>query len=101
MIKDSLPKNDGSILKGSPHPSHFIFEINLGKSRIRHRTTLKLNFKIDSKSIGDEDIQVQSRSMSDPTLSDIDFKDKMAWVWSLDSGPPSILVQIHSVREAL
>ena len=30
--------------KGSPVHSHFIFEINVGKSRIRHRTTLKLNF---------------------------------------------------------
>ena len=29
--------------KGSPDQSHFIFEINVGKSRIRHRTTLKLN----------------------------------------------------------
>ena len=31
-----------TIIKGSPDPSHFIFEINFGKSRIRH-TTLKLN----------------------------------------------------------
>ena len=29
--------------KGSSDPSHFIFEINVGKSRIRHTTTLKLN----------------------------------------------------------
>ena len=28
-------------IKGSPDPSHFIFEINVGKIRIRHRTTLK------------------------------------------------------------
>ena len=33
-------------------------------------------------------IQFQSRSMSDPTLSDIDFKNEMAWVWSPDSGLP-------------
>ena len=32
------------IFKGSPDQSHFIFEINVGKGRIRHRTTLKLNF---------------------------------------------------------
>ena len=30
-------------IKGNSDPSHFIFEINVGKSRIRHRTTLKLN----------------------------------------------------------
>ena len=30
------------ILKGSPDQSHFIFEINVGKSRIRHKTTSKI-----------------------------------------------------------
>ena len=38
--------------------------------------------KIDSKSIEDDVIWIQSRSMSDPTLSDIDFKSKMALVWA-------------------
>ena len=33
-------------VKGSSDPSHFIFEINIGKSRIRHTTTLKLNDKV-------------------------------------------------------
>ena len=32
-----------SFIKGSSERSHFIFEINVGKSRIRHRTTLNLN----------------------------------------------------------
>ena len=41
-----------------------------------------MSFWIDSKSIEDYVIQIQSRSMSDPTLSDIDFKNKMAWVWT-------------------
>ena len=36
-----------SVFKGSPDPSHFIFEIKVGKSRIRHRTTLNLNNTID------------------------------------------------------
>ena len=39
-----------------------------------------MNFWIDSKSIEDDVIQIQSRSMSDPTSSDIDFKHKMALV---------------------
>ena len=30
-------------LKGSSDPNHFIFEINAGKSRIRHGTTLNLS----------------------------------------------------------
>ena len=39
--------------KGSSEQSHFIFEINVGKSRTRHTTTVKFNdefperFKID------------------------------------------------------
>jgi len=33
---------------------------------------------MDSKSIEDEVIQIQSRSVPDPPLSDIDFKNKMA-----------------------
>ena len=33
-----------------------------------------------SKSIEDDVIEIQSRSMSDPPLSDIDFKSKI-WVW--------------------
>ena len=32
-------------IKGSSDPSQFIFEINVGKSRIRHRTTLNLNIQ--------------------------------------------------------
>ena len=44
-------------IKGSLDLSHFIFEMNVGKTRIRHRTTLKLN---------DE--------FSKPTFSDMDFK---------------------------
>ena len=33
-----------NFITGSSDPSHFIFEINVGNSRIRHTTTLKLNF---------------------------------------------------------
>ena len=67
-------------IKGSLDQSHFIFEINVGKSRIRHITTLNLNdiSSIDFESIQKFIILFQSRCMSDPTLSDIDFKNKMA-----------------------
>ena len=40
-------------------------------------SALKLNFQIDLKSIEDKVINIQIRSMSDPTLSDIDPKNKM------------------------
>ena len=30
--------------KGNPNQSHFVLEINVGKDRIRHRMTLRLNF---------------------------------------------------------
>ena len=41
-----------------------------------------IKFEMDSTSIEDDVIQIQSRSMPDPPLSDIDFKNKMAWVWT-------------------
>ena len=34
-----------------------------------------MNSQIDSKPIEDDAIQIQSRPMLDPTLSDIDFKN--------------------------
>ena len=39
-----------------------------------------MNIKIVSKLIEDDVIQIQSRFMSDPSLSDIDFINNMAWV---------------------
>ena len=45
---------------------HFIFEINAGKGH--------------SKLIEDDVIQIQSRSILDPPLSDMDFENKIAWV---------------------
>ena len=62
--------------------SHFIFEINVGKRRIWHRTTLDLNDLIFNRFWVDLEIQFQSRSISDPPPSDIDFKSKMAWIWT-------------------
>ena len=62
----------------SPDLSHFIFEINVGIKRIRQRTTLQLNFLIDSKLTEDKVTYTQSRSGSDPPNSDIDFKNKMS-----------------------
>ena len=54
-------------LKDSSDSSQFNFEINVGKNR--------MNFQIDSKSIEDDVIQIQGRSMSYPTFSGIDFKN--------------------------
>ena len=36
-------KNRFKLVQGIPVPSDFTFEINVGKRRIRHRTTLNLN----------------------------------------------------------
>ena len=54
-------------------PDHSIVEINAGKRRIRHATTLKLNDELPTQNRLDSPIQ--SRYMSDPFLSDIDFKN--------------------------
>ena len=42
--------------KASSDPSHFICEINVGKSRIRHRTTMNLNDAIFNQFWDDLDI---------------------------------------------
>ena len=67
-------------LKGSSDPTHFSLEIDVENSRFRHTTTLNLNHAIFNRFWVDLEIQFQSRSMSDPTLSD--FKNKMDWVWT-------------------
>ena len=61
---------------GSSDPSHFIFEINVGKSRINDA---EIEWRISRST---QKIRIQSRSMSDPPFLDIDFKNKMAWVWT-------------------
>ena len=70
-------------LKGSSDPNHSIFEINVGKSRIRHRTTLNFNKRHFQSILSPSRIQFQSRSLSDPTFSDIYCKNIMALVWRL------------------
>ena len=75
-VNFKVSSQEESFLKGSPCSSHFIFPTNVGNRRIRHKTTLKLNFLIDSKSIEEDVSQIQSRSMSDPT-----FPSKMVWLW--------------------
>ena len=40
LTDDLIPQ---ILFKGSPDLNHLIFEINVGKGRIRHKTTLNLN----------------------------------------------------------
>ena len=67
--------DDIEIKGDSPWTVHalLLFEINVEKRRIRHGTTLEF---------GSIEIEIQNRSMSVPTLSDIDFKNKLSWVWT-------------------
>ena len=78
-ISWSIHNEKSSILEF--YKNHFILEINLGKSRTRHPTTLKWKDELTQN-------RLKSRSMSDPNLSDIDFENKKTWVWSPDSGLP-------------
>ena len=58
-----------------------------------------MNFWIDSKSIEDDVIQIQSRYMSDPTLCDIDFKNKTLQILSTCARPKkkkSVKVSVKS-----
>ena len=53
------------MIKDSSDPSHFAFEINVGRERIRHRTTLSFNDAFFNRFGVDLEI---------PTLSDVDLK---------------------------
>ena len=57
-----------------------------------------MNFKIASKSIV---IQIQSRSMSDPLLSDIDFKNKMVWTTSLNFLSDNFCLTVQTSRSRI
>ena len=67
----------------SSDPSHFISDINVGKSRIRHWTTLELNDEFpDRLKIQTSNSESFFVGWSDPdrNVSNIDFENKMDWV---------------------
>ena len=84
--------------KGSPYPSHFIFEINVGKKRIRHRTTLHLNLhsimsRFRNSSFNFREVLCRIRLF--PTII-----SKMDWVWTtLKCYLPDILIVNYSSFE--
>ena len=51
-----------------------------------------------SKPTESDVIGIQNRYMSDPTLSDIEYNNKMAWVWSPDSGLPLKMTKMFQIR---
>ena len=77
-----------------------IFLKVVGKSRIRHRTTLNLNDAISNQFWVDLEIQFQSRSMSDPTLSEINFKILPATATFLKE-PVHSLVSVRVVYQVI
>ena len=78
--KRQLNSQESSGFKGSSDPSPYIFEINVGKSRIRHTTTLNDEFlnrlKIDWRWRSNSE-SVLSRIRLFPTLI-----SKIKWLWS-------------------
>ena len=85
--------------KSSLCPSHFIFDINVGKRRIRHTTTLKLDDEFLNRLKIDLRFKLRvviCRIYFFPTLI-----SKMAWVWTTlkilsifqdfdDDSPPNV-----------
>jgi len=71
-----------STLKVAQTEAIYLLKSMTGKvgSDIGPNLKLKDKFQDRSKSIEDDGIQIQNRSLSDPPLSDIDFKNKMVWV---------------------
>jgi len=95
--KKSSKKFSGWFFKGSPSLNHFIFKNQCRKRSNPTYNDSELEWWISWSTQNRLQIAIQSRSMSDPTFSDIDFKNKMALVWSSDYELPLILpqMQIH------
>ena len=70
-------------LKGSSDSNHFIFEINVGKKRIRYNNDSEIKFELIVR------LEVYWRCRHrklesvyvGSVFSDIDFLNLMAWVW--------------------
>ena len=80
MVPGQNSKSRYLTLKGSPDPSHYIFEISVGKRRIRHRTTLNLNLQAILSWCGNSPFNfrfVICRIRLFPTLI-----SKIKWLWS-------------------
>ena len=80
--RQSRPDFSWLKFKGSPDSSHFTFVINFGKSRIQHITTLSLNFQPVFSQPRNSSFNFRVVLCRIRLSSDIDFKNKMAWVWT-------------------
>ena len=62
-----------------------------------------MNFEVNSKSISDVLFQtlIQCRSMSDPNLFDIDFENKMTWIWTILNKVLNLMIdESHFIKTA-
>ena len=59
-----------------------MFEIIVGKKRIRHRTTLNSNDNLQSILIRYRNAIFESFYVESDSHSDNDFNNKMNWVWT-------------------
>ena len=63
-----------------------------------------INFAVNPKSIADDVLfqtLIQCRSMSDPNLFDIDFENKMPWVWTILNKVLNLMIdESHFIKTA-
>ena len=63
-----------------------------------------MNFEVNPKSIADDVLfqtLIQCRSMSDPNLFDIDFENKMTWVWTILNKVLNLMIdESHFIKTA-
>ena len=81
LLGSKVP-NKSVILKGSADPSFFIFELDVGKKTDPTYKDCEFESSFEFESISKFIIQFLSRCKSDPSLFDIDFKHKMASIWT-------------------
>ena len=63
-----------------------------------------MNFEVNPKSIADDVLfqtLIQCRSMSDPIFFDIDFENKMTWVWTILNKVLNLMIdESHFIKTA-
>ena len=63
-----------------------------------------MNFEVNPKSIADDVLfqtLIQCRSMLDPNLFDIDFENKMTWVWTILNKVLNLMIdESHFIKTA-
>ena len=85
-----------NLFYGSKSPNPYGLDHNKPNLNLEKRLPYHIEDSPDLKSIEYDAIEIQSRSMSDPTPSDNDFSNQMALVWTTLKNSNFFLIHIRT-----